>query len=75
MTFYSLPFLCFFLIVAVLIQVTKTCKQQHLILLLANIIFYGYWDIRFLLLLFSVITVCYGCALQFEKTHKKGKRI
>ena len=72
MTFYSLPFLCFFLIVAVLIQVTKTCKQQHLILLLANIVFYGYWDIRFLLLLFSVITVCYGCALQFEKTHKKG---
>ena len=70
MTFYSINFLLFFLAATALVQRSKTVKQQHRVILLANAVFYAYWDVRFLLLLLGVIGVCYACARLFESSGK-----
>ena len=70
MTFYSINFLLFFLAATALVQRSKTVKQQHRVILLANAVFYAYWDLRFLLLLLGVIGVCYVCARLFESSGK-----
>ena len=54
MTFYSINFLLFFLAATALVQRSKTVKQQHRVILLANAVFYAYWDVCFLLLLLGV---------------------
>ena len=66
MTFYSLNFLLFFLAATALVQLSKTDKAQRWVFLLANAVFYAYWDVRFLLLLLGVIGVCYAAARLFE---------
>lgn len=71
MIFYSVPFLILFLVSSVLLGVSKNTKQQHLVMLLTNCVFYGYWDIRFLLLLFLEIAVCYVMMLTFDKTKRR----
>lgn len=58
MSFYSLNFLLFFLAATGLVQLSKTVKAQRWVFLLANAVFYAYWDMRFLLLLLGVIGVC-----------------
>ena len=70
MIFYSLSFALFFAVLVGLVQVVKDRKKQHLVFLFANIVFYGYWDVRFLALLAIVIAVCYCCAIQFEQRRK-----
>ena len=70
MTFYSINFLLFFLAATALVQRSKTVKQQHRVILLANAVFYAYWDVCFLLLLLGVIGVCYVCARLFESSGK-----
>lgn len=72
MIFYSIPFLILFSITSVLFHFSKNTKQQHLIILLANCIFYGYWDIRFLALLFVEIALCYALMLAYSKTKKRA---
>lgn len=71
MIFYSLTFALFFIVLILLVQLTRTCKQQHILFLLANAIFYGYWDFRFLLLLSVVIFVCYYGAKIYEDKKKQ----
>ena len=66
MSFYSLNFLLFFLAATGLVQLSKTVKAQRWVFLLANAVFYAYWDARFLLLLLGVIGVCYAAARLFE---------
>ena len=39
--------------------------------MLANIIFYGYWDYRFLILLTFIVLVCYFSGLLYEKKKRK----
>lgn len=70
MTFYSLIFAIFFITLVLLIKYTKTSKQQQRILFLFNTIFYGYWDVRFLILLGSVIIVCFYCAKLYQEKQK-----
>lgn len=70
MSFYSLNFLLFFLAATGLVQLSKTVKAQRWVFLLANAVFYAYWDVRFLLLLLGVIGVCYGAARLFEASGK-----
>ena len=70
MSFTSVNFLLFFLAATALVQLSKTVKQQHRVFLLANAVFYAYWDVRFLLLLLGVIGVCYVCARLFESSGK-----
>lgn len=71
MTFYSISFVLFFCCVVIMTQYAKNCKRQHIIFLLANVFFYGYWDTRFLFLLGAVILVCYYCARGYENSKKK----
>ena len=70
MSFTSVNFLLFFLAATALVQLSKTVKQQHRVFLLANAVFYAYWDVRFLLLLLGVIWVCYAAARLYERSGK-----
>ena len=70
MSFLSLNFLLFFCAFTGLMQLCKTVKWQNRVFLLANALFYAYWDVRFLLLLLGVIGVCYAGALLFDRTGK-----
>ena len=71
MTFYSITFAAFFCVLLLALHFTKSCSQQRKVLLIANVVFYGYWDIRFLALLFFIIIVCFICALGYEKSQKR----
>ncbi len=66
MTFYSISFALFFLFFSFLITRAKTTQTQHIIFLVANIIFYSFWDFRFLLLIFAVVLICYSSALMYK---------
>ena len=70
MSFYSLNFLLFFLAATALVQMAKNPKAQRWVFLLANALFYAWWDVRFLLLLLGVIGVCYAAAGRFERSGK-----
>lgn len=69
MIFYSVSFLTLFVLSSLLFHFSKNIKQQHLVILLTNFIFYGYWDIRFLFLLVIEIAVCYFMMIAYSK-HK-----
>lgn len=71
MTFYTMAFVIFFCALLMALHFTKSCSQQRNVLLVANIVFYGYWDIRFLTLLFFIILVCFVCAIEYKKNQKK----
>jgi alginate O-acetyltransferase complex protein AlgI len=71
MIFYSVPFLILFVLSTALLHFSKNIKQQHLVILLTNLIFYGYWDVRFLLLLIFEIAVCYFMMLVYSKTKRR----
>lgn len=71
MSFYSLGFLFFFIVFSFAINQTKSLKMQHHFFLLANIVFYSFWDFRFLLLIFFVITLCYYSALKYAASYNK----
>ena len=71
MIFYSISFLVFFILFSVLIQYSPTIKTQHIIFLVSNVIFYAYWDYRFLVLLFAVIAFSYWGALKYSKSCDK----
>lgn len=55
---------------SIVISCVKTTKTQNYCFLLANIVFYAYWDYRFLFLLFGVILLSYISARLFHKTKK-----
>lgn len=71
MTFYSLAFLLFFVISTIIVGLCKEIKWQRYCFLIANVVFYSFWDYRFLLLLFAVILVCYFAALLYKKNQQK----
>lgn len=71
MIFYSLIFALFFAVLIMLTHLVKDCKKQHIVFLLANIVFYGYWDVRFLLLLAAVILICYFGANLYETNQNR----
>lgn len=71
MVFYSAPFLIFFLFGSLLLHCSKSSRQQRWIILFANIIFYGYWSVKLLVLLFGVIGICYLSAVFYSKTQKR----
>ena len=72
MIFYSLVFLLFFIAASICVQTAPDLRRQHRFFLAANIVFYGYWDVRFLILLFAVIAVCYITALRYQDSRKRG---
>ena len=71
MILFSVSFFLFFILASLAVHFVPTIKVQHLVFLLANIVFYACWDYRFLLLLFGVIFVCYWTAVFYQKTGKQ----
>ena len=71
MIFYSFSFLAFFLTMSLLFQFSAKSRRHRWVILLANILFYGYWDARLLGLLFGIIGACYISAIAYHKTQRK----
>lgn len=73
MLFNSFPFLIFFIIVYTL-YLTFNHKWQNRLLLLASCIFYGFWDWRFLFLMFFSISIDYLCAIKIHQSNNEKTR-
>ncbi|MBE7056796.1 MAG: MBOAT family protein [Ruminococcaceae bacterium] len=84
MTFSSIEFIVFFVIVYALILIfnlkiisekvseKKQLLIKHSILLLASYVFYGWWDWRFCFLMLLLTFVAFICARQIDKNkHRK----
>lgn len=80
MTFNSITFLVFFIIVSLLLLITKinlnTGKEKvtfirHIILLVASYVFYGWWNWKCAFLMLGLTVVAYISSIMLEKTNKK----
>jgi D-alanyl-lipoteichoic acid acyltransferase DltB (MBOAT superfamily) len=73
MLFNSLEFLTF-LVLAFLIYWKLDCKRQNIFIVVVSYIFYGWWDWRFLLLIFasSVIDFFLGKKIYQTEEPKTG---
>jgi alginate O-acetyltransferase complex protein AlgI len=58
MIFTSLTFLVFFAVLLLGLAVVKTSEKRQAVLLVASYIFYGFWNVSFLLLIFT--SSCWG---------------
>jgi len=76
MLFTSLTFAVFLLLVFLLywFVFNRKLKSQNLFLLLTSYTFYGWWDWRFLLLLFFLTSSNYLIGLGIQKNDQKQKR-
>jgi len=63
MLFQTYQFLILLLSVMVGIHLLRRARSQHYLLLLASYIFYGWWDVRFLMLILLSSLVDYSAAL------------
>lgn len=72
MTFDSLAF-AVFLPVVLVIYYSLNHRTQNLFLLAASYVFYGWWDWRFLSLLFISTVVDFFCALMLERSTGKWR--
>lgn len=70
MLFNSIEFLLFFIVVLSLYLLLNH-RWQNRLLLLASYFFYGFWDWRFLFLIFTSTVVDYFCALQIDYAQDK----
>jgi alginate O-acetyltransferase complex protein AlgI len=76
MLFNSIEFFLFLPIVFILywFVFNKNLKQQNLLILLASYVFYGWWDYRFLSLIFLSTIVDYIIGLNISKQTSKKKQ-
>jgi len=76
MLFNSIDFAIFFPIIFILywFVINKKLKYQNLLILTASYIFYGWWDWRFLSLIFISSIVDYCVGLRLNKIDDKKKR-
>ena len=73
MFFTQFEFLFFLLLLFAILAVIKRNDLYKITILTASIFFYGYWDVRFLILLFGYIVVNYFCGLFFSKNNRQAK--
>ncbi|HEY3643882.1 MAG TPA: MBOAT family O-acyltransferase [Gammaproteobacteria bacterium] len=73
MIFTSFTFIVFFVIVFTVYWRVKGLHAKHLFLLLASLVFYGWWDYRFLLLIGVAICLSYFGALALGRY--RGRRL
>ena len=77
MLFNSLDFAVFLPIVFILywFVVNKNLRHQNFLIVVASYVFYGWWDWRFLSLIFfsSIVDYIIGLALKKEEVAKKRK--
>jgi len=75
MIFNSWVFLVFFVIVYTLYLLTgRNLRRQNLVLLVASYIFYGFWDWRFLSLLFLSTVIDFFAGRAMAATQDEGRR-
>src|SRR4029077_8920370 len=74
MVFTSFVFVKFFLIVLAALAICRTRWQRQLAILLASIVFYGYWNRWYLLLLAAPSVIDYVCALRISETEDTARR-
>lgn len=73
MQFSSITFLIFFALVFILYW-SSPCRFQNAVLVVANLIFYACWDIRFVFLLSFLILIIYKGALLIQKAPSQRVR-
>ena len=73
MLFHTLEFLIFFAIVFSLYSVLSH-RWQNYMLLVASMTFYGWWDVRFLLLMGVSATIDFIAAIKIDATDDQVRR-
>jgi alginate O-acetyltransferase complex protein AlgI len=80
MTFNSITFLVFFVVVSILVLITnvkfkieqdKIIKLRHIILLIASYIFYGWWNWKCAFLMLGLTFIAYWTSTKADKTNNK----
>lgn len=73
MLFNSLEFLIFFIVLFISYWhiIPQKINNQNLLLFLASILFYGFWDIRFLGMLFTIISIDYYFGIKISENSGK----
>jgi len=74
MLFTTIAFAIFLLITLGLYWSFRSDAWRHPLIFLANLVFYGWWDWRFVALLLAVIGVSYGCALGISRAAARRSR-
>lgn len=74
MIFSSIDFFIFFAVVLVFLAVVKSNPVKKGFLLAASYFFYGYWDWRFVFLMFGMSLANYFFGLRIEKTEVQQQR-
>jgi len=67
MVFTSWAFVVFFLIVLAALSVCRTRSNRQATVLLASLVYYGYWNKSYLLLLLAPSVIDYYCAQWIEQ--------
>ena len=74
MLFNTLEYFLFLPITFFLYWAIKETKYQNIFILMSSYVFYGWWDWRFLFLIFLSTVVDYFVAMRIEQTHKKKSK-
>src|SRR5689334_11332000 len=74
MTFTTLTFLIFFVVVFALYWTLRNRRAQNVLLVIASYIFYGWWDWRYCLLMVAASFLDYFVGLGLNKTDNPRKR-
>jgi D-alanyl-lipoteichoic acid acyltransferase DltB (MBOAT superfamily) len=72
--FFDTPVYAAFLTLVVLVYWRLSWRRQNLFLLGASYLFYGWWDARFLILIFVSTTVDFFCAHAIAASSHPGRR-
>jgi len=76
MLFNSVEFIYFLVVIFTIYwSLIKSVKYQNITLLLGSYIFYGWWDYRFLSLIFVSTVINYFLGLQISKNNSNRKKI
>lgn len=73
MLFNSMTFMIFFIIIYVF-YLSLRHRFQNLLLLVASYVFYGWWDWRFLSLIFASTVVDFCCGLNMHQTEDRSRK-
>ena len=76
MLFSSIPFLYYFLPAVLLVYFAVPRKAQNAVLLLSSLIFYGWGEPKYVLLMIVTVAAFYGCGLGIGSAKgEKGKKL
>ena len=73
MTFTTIEFLALFGVTC-LLYFRQTRERQNVVVLIASLVFYGWWDWRFLFLIFATTAVDYICAIGIDRATSEDRR-